>query len=101
VINSTIDSLMKDWESVEIEHNVQAELKANFLYTIEELKSIHKDSPDSFKPRIQTAIDQLQEIYDAAFAEADDSKTSIKPKDFPPYIARAEAILKTLEDDND
>jgi hypothetical protein len=100
VINSTIDSLVKDWEAVEIERNVQAELKINFLNTIRELKSIQKDSPNHFKPRIQKAIDQLQEIYDAAFAEVDESKRIIDPANIPAYITRAEAIIKTLEDED-
>ena len=100
VIKSSIHQMMRDWEELQIERNVQAQLKINIEDTIKELRSIHQDSPDSFKPEIESAIKELTELHDAAFGAVNENDVTINAEDMPNYMPRIEAIVATLEDDH-
>jgi hypothetical protein len=66
---------------------------------IKELEALCAESPDEVKPKIRSAIVKLLEIYTASFAPV--NYDTANENDFPLHMKRADAIIKTLEADNE
>jgi hypothetical protein len=100
VINSTIHSIMKDWEQIQVERNVFTEIKKHFQTMMRELEVLCNESPDEVKPKIRAAIVKLLEIYKASFSPVSFDHMTANENDLPLHLKRADAIIKTLEDNN-
>jgi hypothetical protein len=99
VINSTIQSIMKDWEEVQIERNVFDEVKNQFRITLKELETLCQECPEEVRPQIRAIIIKLFEIYNACFTPVETNLYADEDT-LPVHIKRAKAIIKTLEDDD-
>lgn len=104
VIKNTITDIMSDWESLEAERAFQEEMKEHLygqLQAMEEvLATCTKETQAEVAPRLQ----ELREIYDAHFVKPDHELIDLTEADDavkPLHIKRAEAILKTLEEDDE
>ena len=100
VIKSTIHQIMKDFETVKAERAADAEMK---IHLYEQLAIMERGLPEcapdvqaDMKPRLK----QLREVYDAYFADHDESAVAIHGT-LPTHIQRAQAIVATLEADDE
>lgn len=99
VINSTIHSIMKDWEDLKIERNVDVELKTHLYAQLEQMeKNIVHFSVDVQRD-VEPKLKQLRDIYDAYFLDAENAEP-LRAEEIPTQIKRAKAIIDTLEEEN-
>ena len=100
VIKSTIHQIMKDWEAVKIERNVDEQLKIHLYKQLEymerDLGACTVEEQIATKPKLK----ELREIYDAYFVEPYTANSGVSDDEMPIYIKQAKAIIQTLEEDN-
>lgn len=110
VIKNTITDIMMDWEKLETERNVHAEMKAHLYTQLKEMEAKLDECTVEERAAATPLLKDLREIYDAFFTEAKTEELYLSNKDDlvfeemekPAHIKRAEAILETLmEDDHD
>lgn len=101
VINATVHSIMKTWEDVKIERNVDAEMKKHLYAQLEIMeKNLPGCTPEA-QATIAPKLQELREIYDAYFESPSADAVYITPDDMPPHIKRAHAIISTLDGDEE
>jgi len=100
VIKSTIHSVMKDYEDLKVERNVDAELKKHLYAQLAEMETGIKESTPDIKADVEPKLRQLREIYDAYFTEANEANSQFDDELLPTYLKRAKTIIDTLEDEN-
>jgi hypothetical protein len=100
VIKATIQSIMKDYEDWQIEQNVFAEVKKHYRAMINELEVLSKNCPAESKAKVEELVTNLLDLHNACFTPMERKHLHISEKDFAPHLRRADAIIKTLEDDN-
>lgn len=99
VVKRTIEDIMRDWEQLEIERAVHAEMKKH-LY--EQLRAM-EDIVDTCRPEIReqatSRLGELREIYDAFFEDVRDTfPEEVDEENLPLHVRRAHAIIDTLEE---
>jgi hypothetical protein len=100
VIKTTVHSMMKDWEDLQVERNVADEMKIHLYAQLEIMERGIADCQDAdIKEKITVKLKQLREVYDAHFSVVDTS-VDVSSTDLPVWVARAKAITDTLESDN-
>lgn len=103
VVKNTITDIMRDWEEMEIERTVHAEIKTHLYAHLSAMEEILKTCEPDVQAYIAPRLIQLREVYDAAFEEAGEIVVDMaQPRtgDEPIHYKRAEAILDVLFDDN-
>lgn len=112
VIKNTITDIMMDWEKLETERNVQAEMKIHLYAQLEEMEGKLKDCTEEERKAAAPLLSELREIYEAFFTQAaveelyltdseDDNELFLEQMEKPAHVKRAEAILDTLMEDDD
>lgn len=101
VIKSTIYSIVRDWEELQIERNVDAEMKIHLYEQLEDMERNIDSCPAETRADIAQKLKELREVYDAYFSNVDLKLAHIDAKDLPAHVRRAKVIMDTLEDDND
>lgn len=101
VVNSTIHSIMKDWEELKIERNVHAEMRTHLYEQLDRMDEIIVSCPDEVKADAEPKLRKLREIYDAYFSMVAPKDICINEDDMPVHVKRAEAIIMTLENDDE
>ncbi len=96
VIKSTIHQIMQDWETVKTERAVDAELKIQLYTQLEIMENELPNCTPAARAEVAPQLKELREIYDAYFSELDE-KSVLIPTEMPNHIKRAEAIISTLE----
>ena len=98
VVKDTIHKVMKDWETLKAERNVDTELK---IHLYDQLKRMEEsliecapDIRDVLEPRIRI----LRDACDAYFAKIDKSACMKNKEDEPIHVKRMNAILETMEE---
>ena len=99
VIKSTIHSIMKDWEDVQIERNVQAEMKKHLYAQLAEMERLLPTCPPDVQTDAAPKIKELREIYDAYFTPV--AQDNYDESEIPAHIKRARAIIHTMEVDDE
>lgn len=100
VIKSTIQSIMQDFEALQTELNVHAEMKTHLYAQLEKMeKELASCSPEE-RAIAEPKLRELRAVYDAYFAEVKDMDLYLGD-DKPLHVKRAEAIIKTLEAKDD
>lgn len=101
VIKATVNAIMKDWEELKVLRNVDEELKLHLGVLLEKLE--HEVAHCAPEVRAQAAkeLAEMQEVYEAYFSEIDKKAFDAAGMEMPPHVLRAEAIIDTLEADND
>jgi len=100
VIKSTIHSIMKDWENLKIERNVQAEMRLHIYDQLDEMDQILVTCSAEVQADTGPKLKQLREIYDAYFDTVDAENLAVDENKIPAHVKRAQAIIMTLEDDD-
>lgn len=108
VIKQTIKDVMRDWEDLETERAVHAELKKHLYTQLEEMGEILRTSSPSVREEVTPRLTELREVYDALFTEPKEDilyldtldDLYLDEADKPLHLRRAEAIIQTLEEDN-
>ena len=101
VIKSTVHSVMKTWEDVKTDRNVDSEMKTHLYEQLEIMEKGLVDCTAEARIAIEPKLKQLREIYNAYFETTDDNAVMVNRDELPDYIKRAEAIVETLENENE
>ncbi|MDE1902041.1 MAG: hypothetical protein KGI37_10420 [Alphaproteobacteria bacterium] len=101
VIKSTIHAIMKDWEDLKIERNVDAELKVHLYEQIKEMEAGFPDCTPAARAVLEPKIKELREICDAYFADLNKDAVFYDEEAAPEHVKRMKAIVSTLEGEND
>lgn len=101
VINATIHSVMKDWENLKIERNVHEELRTHLYVQLDRMDEILLTCPDDVKAEAAPKLKKLRDIYDAHFTSIDEKQLSLNEDEKPDHVKRAQAIIKTLEENDE
>lgn len=107
VVKNTITDIMRDWEELEIERTVHAEIRTHLYAHLSAMEELLKTCTSDVQEYIAPRLAQLRDVYDAAFDEPEETvmdlpqaSPSTSKTDEPIHYRRAEAILDTLFDDN-
>lgn len=100
VINATIHSIMKDWEDLQTERAVHAEMKKHLYAQLDAMDRLLPTCAPEVQAEVAPQLRELRAIYDAFFAEADETKLTFDPADVPMHVKRAQAIIRTLEEED-
>jgi hypothetical protein len=100
VIKSTIYDIMKDFEDLKVERNVDVELKTHLYSQLAAMERGLANSPAAVKADVAPKLKKLREIYDAYFSTVDKDAAIINEDEIPAHMKRAKAIVATLEDEN-
>ena len=107
VIKNTIKDVMRDWEDLEIERAVHAELKIHMKDLIHEMQEAALKCEPDLREKALPFIQQMKEHYDAFFSDVendvvfltDDEEEEIyfaSNEDIPIHLRRADRIIDTL-----
>ncbi|MDD3371000.1 MAG: hypothetical protein PHE27_04135 [Alphaproteobacteria bacterium] len=100
VVKDTIYKIMKDWEDLKTERNVDAELKIHLYEQIQMMESgLDECSPET-RALVEPKICEWREICDAYFSDVDREAVETGDDYSAPHIRRMNAILDTMEDDH-
>ncbi len=109
VIKSTITEIMHDWEKLENERAVQAEMRKHLYAQLKEMEAKLPTCSAEERKIAAPILAELREIYDAFFESvqqeelylAEDTDLIFEDIEKPLHIRRAEAILETLTEEQD
>jgi acid stress-induced BolA-like protein IbaG/YrbA len=111
VIEETIKDIMHDWEELEIERAVHAEMKKHLYEQLAIMQETLKTCSTEVKGDLAPRLAELKEVYDAFFTEVhedviyladeEDELYLADEEEKPLHIRRAEAIIDTLEEKQD
>ncbi len=109
VIKKTIADLMGDWERLRIEREVHAEMKRHLYEQLAAMEQILLTCPKEEQKIIAPRLAELREVYNAFFSNVekeelyleDDIELYLEEAEKPLHIRRAEAIIETLEEEQD
>lgn len=109
VIKQTVTDVMRDWENLRIEREVHAEMKRHLYQQLAAMEQILLTCPKEEQKTVAPRLAELREIYDAFFTDvereelylADDVELYLAEAEKPLHIRRAEAIIQTLEDEDE
>ncbi|MGE4352223.1 MAG: hypothetical protein AB7E52_08560 [Bdellovibrionales bacterium] len=102
VIKNTVTDVMRDWEELEIERTIQAELKNQMMLYLDNMQEVLKTCKPDVQHAAQPYLKELREIYDAAFTDPAEEFIDLTDESYEPpiHIKRAQAIIDTLFDDS-
>ena len=101
VIKSTINDIMQDYENLQIERNVNSEMKKHLYEQLEEMERILPTCPKDEQAEVAPLLTELREIYDAHFSEIDESKIVAEEENIPEHAKRASLIMSQLMEAED
>jgi hypothetical protein len=98
VIKSTVNKVLKDWENIKAEREINAEFKKEFGDIIKDMENNLQKCPADFRPEAEKLVAWVRELYDARFSPVDLTMYVVCDDDIPIHIRRAENMMRTLED---
>jgi len=110
VIKQTITDVMMDWENLRIEREVHAEMKRHLYQQLAAMEQILLTCSADEQKTVAPRLAELREIYDAFFTDVEKEElylADIDEEDLygeegkPLHLRRAEAIIQTLEEDDE
>ena len=96
VIKDTIHHIMQDWEDLQTEREICAEVKKLYEKMITDLEALANTVSGEVKIDIDATVARIRALTDACSARVDMNDVYLSAEDTPPHIKRAEAIIKTL-----
>ena len=99
VIKDTVYKIMKDYEDLKIERNVDAELKKHYAEAIDNIEKNLELCPADLRAEAEKMIEDLRELYAARFEPV--GKVGLDFEALPIHAKRMISIVKTLEDGNE
>lgn len=104
VIKNTITDIMRDWEELQAERDYQEEMKEHLYGQLKAMEDVLATCSTETQTEVAPRLRELREIYDAHFVKPEHEMidlTDVDDTEKPLHIKRAEAILKTLEEDDE
>jgi hypothetical protein len=101
VINATIHQLMRDYEALQNERSLHAELKTHLYAKLAEMSRSAHHMPASQRKAVAARLGELQEVCGAFFTEADYQHAVIDDEDLPPHVKRLKYLIETLLADSE
>ena len=101
LINATIQDLMRDYERLQIERNVDAEMKIHLANWLDNVAHEIEKSPREQQAEMKQGLQELRDLYNAYFEPASVDTIYAELGELPPYVSRIKAIVETMEDTND
>ncbi len=101
VIKDTVHHIMKDWEDLKIERNVDAELKIHLYAQLKEMEAGLAECTPEVRAQIEPKVKEWREVCDAYFSDLDRNAVEYDPETAPDHIKRMHAILSTMEDNDE
>jgi hypothetical protein len=101
IVKDTVYKIMKDFEDLKIERNVQEELKKHVYAQLAEMDRILMICSDEDRKDAAPKIKQLREIYDAYFEPINENLLDLSDDETPLHVKRAENLISSLEADHD
>ena len=101
VIKATIRDVMKDWDELQTERAVQAEMQKHLYAQLEEMERILATCDAATKAEAGPKLRDLRDVYDAYFSPVDEDALELEDIETPMHVKRAETIIRSLEEDND
>jgi len=107
VIKNTIKDVMRDWEQLEIERTVHAEMKRHLYEQLVVMQEILESCKLEVKADVAPRLAELRDVYDAFFEDVKEDvlyladveeELYLAEEETPLHIQRAEAIIDTLEE---
>ncbi|MDD4617400.1 MAG: hypothetical protein PHW76_09935 [Alphaproteobacteria bacterium] len=100
VVKDTIYKIMKDWEDLKTERNIDAELKIHLYAQIQKMEEgLDECSPET-RELIEPKIKEWREICDAYFCDVDRNAVMYNEASVPMHIKRMNAMLSTMEEED-
>jgi hypothetical protein len=100
VVKDTIYKIMKDWEDLKTERNVDAEMRIHLYDQIKDMEAgLDECSPET-REALEPKIREWRDICNAYFSDCDREAVYFDEQEVPMHIRRMNAILSTMEDDN-
>jgi len=96
VIKSTIQSIEKDWENLQTERNVHAEMRTHIGKALADLEKALPLCPADLRSEMNKMMEEAWEIYEAQFSRVDENSITVSEDEMPVHIKRAKTIIKTL-----
>ena len=100
VIKSTVHELMKDYEHLKVERNVDAELKIQLYSQLEIMERGVADCTPDVRPGLVSKLKELRDLFDSYFSAVDLKAAPIQENEIPAYLKRARIIVDTLEEEH-
>jgi hypothetical protein len=101
-IKATIRDVMKDWDELQTERAVQAEMQKHLYAQLEEMERILETCDAAMKAEAGPKLKELREVYDAYFSPADDEdELVLEDIEAPMHVKRAEQIIGSLEEEDE
>lgn len=98
IIKDTVYKIMRDWEELKIERNVQTEMKKHLYVQLEIMESEIPNCAKEIQDILREKITALREVYQAYFSPvAEEDMVFFADIDEPEHIKRARAILDMTE----
>ncbi len=100
VVKDTIYKIMKDWEDLKIERDVEDEMKIHLYEQIEKMEAGLLECTPEARAALEPKVKEWREICDAYFTEPNPRAIKYDEENEPEHIKRMKAILGTMEDDH-
>jgi len=101
VVKDTIYKIMRDWEDLKIERNVDDELRVHLYAQIKEMEAGLAECTPEARAALEPKVAEWREVCDAYFSDLDRNAVEINEEDEPQHIKRMKAIIGTMEDDHE
>ena len=99
VIKDTVYKIMKDYEDLKIERNVDAELKTHCREAIDNIEKNLELCPPNLRLQAEKMLGDMRELYAARFDPV--GVTDLDFEALPLHAKRMLSIVKTLENENE
>lgn len=96
VINATIHQLMQDYEALQTERNLHAELKTHLYAKLAEMGRSAQHMPAGQRKAVAAKLAELQEVCSAFFTEADYRHMALSDEELPSHVKRLKYLIETL-----
>jgi hypothetical protein len=95
VIKKTIHDVVQTYENLQVERRVHEELRRHLMGDLIKMENILKKCSVEERTILEPKLFELRGIYEAYFTDINEEELELV--DLPPHLQRAEAIMKTLE----
>ncbi len=108
VIKNTIKDVMRDWEQLEIERAVHAEMKRHLYEQLVVMQEILETCQLEIKTDVAPRLAELRDVYDAFFEDVKEDilyladteeELYLAEEETPIHLRRADSIIDTLEEE--
>ncbi|NTU77279.1 MAG: hypothetical protein HGA90_05640 [Alphaproteobacteria bacterium] len=101
IIQTTINGIMRDWEELQIERTVLAEMKKHLFKQLEAMEIILPTCDQSVQDDVAPKLKELRDVYEAYFTDISLNDLVLEDAEAPIHVKRAEAIMDILEEKED